>query len=111
MESAAWLGWTQCKSPHVFKWVLLYIARWGMCVSQATCIYDCICKPYVEPVILRRNSVGAAQLGFLASLIGEKVTGFGPLKQFGIETGIPLGQARGLSSACVLLGCACMRIE
>ncbi|KAK9838122.1 hypothetical protein WJX81_002596 [Elliptochloris bilobata] len=34
-----------------------------------------------------------AQLGFLASLIGEKVTGFGPLKQFGLETGIPLGQA------------------
>lgn len=34
----------------------------------------------------------AAQLGFLASLIGEKITGFGPLKQFGLETGIPLGQ-------------------
>lgn len=28
-----------------------------------------------------------AQLGFLASLIGEKVTGYGPLKQFGLETG------------------------
>lgn len=35
-----------------------------------------------------------AQLGFLASLIGEKITGFGPLKQFGLETGIPLGQVR-----------------
>jgi photosystem II protein len=34
-----------------------------------------------------------AQLGFLAAVIGEKVTGFGPLKQFGLETGIPLGQA------------------
>jgi hypothetical protein len=38
--------------------------------------------------------LGAAQLGFLASLIGEKVTGFGPLKQFGLETGIPLSQVR-----------------
>eukprot|EP00884_Botryococcus_braunii_P016384 jgi/Botrbrau1/3429/Bobra.139_1s0009.1 len=34
-----------------------------------------------------------AQLGFVASIIGEKVTGFGPLKQFGLETGIPLGAA------------------
>lgn len=34
-----------------------------------------------------------AQLGFLASVIGEKVTGKGPLAQFGQETGIPLGQA------------------
>lgn len=34
-----------------------------------------------------------AQLGVLASVIGEKVTGQGPLTQFGIETGIPLGQA------------------
>ena len=30
-----------------------------------------------------------AQLGFLAAVIGEKVTGFGPLKQFGLETGVP----------------------
>lgn len=34
-----------------------------------------------------------AQLGFLASVIGEKVTGRGPLTQFGLETGIPLGAA------------------
>lgn len=34
-----------------------------------------------------------AQLGFLASCIGEKVTGKGPLTQFGLETGIPVGQA------------------
>jgi len=34
-----------------------------------------------------------AQLGFLASIIGEKVTGVGPLQQFGFETGIPVGQA------------------
>jgi hypothetical protein len=34
-----------------------------------------------------------AQLGFVAALIGEKVTGYGPLKQFGMETGIPLGAA------------------
>jgi len=34
-----------------------------------------------------------AQLGFLASVIGEKVTGLGPLQQFGFETGIPVGQA------------------
>eukprot|EP00775_Hariotina_reticulata_P010780 gene10779-10936_t len=31
-----------------------------------------------------------AQLGFAASLIGEIVTGKGPLAQFGLETGIPL---------------------
>lgn len=34
-----------------------------------------------------------AQLGFLASVIGEKITGKGPLGQFGLETGIPLSQA------------------
>lgn len=44
----------------------------------------------------KRNEVfvgRTAQLGFLASVIGEKVTGKGPLTQFGIETGIPLGAA------------------
>lgn len=34
-----------------------------------------------------------AQLGFLAAVIGEKVTGKGILEQVGIETGIPIGQA------------------
>lgn len=34
-----------------------------------------------------------AQLGFAAAVIGEKVTGKGPLTQFGLETGIPLGTA------------------
>lgn len=34
-----------------------------------------------------------AQLGFLAAVIGEKITGLGPLRQFGLETGIPVGQA------------------
>eukprot|EP00891_Asterochloris_glomerata_P009902 jgi/Astpho2/9902/Aster-06614 len=33
-----------------------------------------------------------AMLGFVAAIIGEKVTGKGPLTQVGIETGIPLGQ-------------------
>jgi photosystem II protein len=33
-----------------------------------------------------------AQLGFLAAVIGEKVTGKGILSQVGIETGIPIGQ-------------------
>jgi photosystem II protein len=31
-----------------------------------------------------------AQLGFAASLIGETITGKGPLEQFDIETGISL---------------------
>jgi photosystem II protein len=31
-----------------------------------------------------------AALGFLASVVGELVTGQGPLAQFGLETGIPL---------------------
>ena len=40
------------------------------------------------------NSVGrTAQLGFLAALIGEKVTGRGILGQLGLETGVPLGAA------------------
>lgn len=34
-----------------------------------------------------------AQLGFLASVIGEKITGKGPLGQFSIGTGVPLSQA------------------
>lgn len=33
-----------------------------------------------------------AQLGFLAAVIGEKVTGRGILSQVGLETGIPIGQ-------------------
>jgi len=51
----------------------------------------------------KRKCRNAAQLGFLASLIGEKVTGFGPLKQFGLETGIPLGQVGG--RICVVAIC------
>ena len=72
-----------------------------MCVLHVHVIAEC--GP-IKPIEPYRNSFGAAQLGFLASLIGEKVTGFGPLKQFGIETGIPLGQARG-PSACMSIGC------
>jgi photosystem II 22kDa protein len=37
-----------------------------------------------------------AQLGFAAALLGEAVTGVGPLAQFGIETGIPLKEAEPL---------------
>jgi len=37
-----------------------------------------------------------AQLGFAASLIGEAVTGKGPLAQFNMETGIPLNDAEPL---------------
>ncbi|QDZ18757.1 chloroplast photosystem II protein PsbS [Chloropicon primus] len=37
-----------------------------------------------------------AQLGFAASLIGEAVTGKGPLAQFNLETGIPLSEAEPL---------------
>ena len=33
-----------------------------------------------------------AQLGFAAALIGESVTGKGPLAQIGLETGIPLNE-------------------
>lgn len=33
-----------------------------------------------------------AQLGFLAAVIGEKITGKGILRQIGLETGIPIGQ-------------------
>ena len=34
-----------------------------------------------------------AQLGFAAALIGEAITGVGPLAQLGLETGIPLRDA------------------
>merc|ERR1711970_124405 len=37
-----------------------------------------------------------AQLGFAASLIGEAMTGKGPLAQFNMETGIPLSEAEPL---------------
>merc|ERR1712003_436164 len=37
-----------------------------------------------------------AQLGFAASLIGEAMTGKGPLAQFNVETGIPLSDAEPL---------------
>jgi len=34
-----------------------------------------------------------AQLGFAASLLGEAITGKGPLAQFGFETGLPVWEA------------------
>lgn len=37
-----------------------------------------------------------AQLGFAAALIGEAVSGQGPLGQIGLETGIPLSEAEPL---------------
>lgn len=37
-----------------------------------------------------------AQLGFAAALLGEGVTGKGPLGQIGLETGIPLTEAEPL---------------
>jgi photosystem II 22kDa protein len=37
-----------------------------------------------------------AQLGFAAALLGEAVTGLGPLGQLGLETGIPLNEAEPL---------------
>ena len=37
-----------------------------------------------------------AQLGFAAALLGEAVTGLGPLGQLGLETGIPLSEAEPL---------------
>jgi len=46
-----------------------------------------------------------AQLGFAASLIGEAITGKGPLAQFNLETGIPLSDAEPLLLfSIVLLG-------
>merc|ERR1712032_1127705 len=46
-----------------------------------------------------------AQLGFAASLIGEAITGQGPLAQFNLETGIPLADAEpALLFSIVLLG-------
>ena len=37
-----------------------------------------------------------ARLGFAAALLGEAVTGLGPLGQLGLETGIPLSEAEPL---------------
>jgi photosystem II 22kDa protein len=37
-----------------------------------------------------------AQLGFAAALLGEAVTGLGPLAQLGLETGVPLNEAEPL---------------
>ena len=43
-----------------------------------------------------------AQLGFAAALIGEAVTGKGPLAQLGLETGIPLNEAEPLLLASIV---------
>lgn len=43
-----------------------------------------------------------AQLGFAAALIGEAVTGKGPLAQIGLETGIPLQETEPLLIASIL---------
>ena len=43
-----------------------------------------------------------AQLGFAASLIGEAITGKGPLAQFDIETGLPLSETEPLLLAFVV---------
>jgi photosystem II 22kDa protein len=37
-----------------------------------------------------------AQLGFAFALLGESITGKGPLAQFGLETGIPINEAEPL---------------
>jgi photosystem II protein len=42
-----------------------------------------------------------AQLGFAAALVGEAVTGVGPLAQLGLETGIPLREAEPLLLASI----------
>lgn len=44
-----------------------------------------------------------AQLGFAAALIGEAVTGVGPLAQLGLETGIPLKDAEPVLLASIIL--------
>ena len=44
-----------------------------------------------------------AQLGFAASLVGEAITGLGPLAQFGLETGIPLGETEPLLIGSIVL--------
>jgi photosystem II protein len=57
------------------------------------------------PLPLQENEllVGrVAQLGFAASLIGEIVTGKGPLAQLGLETGIPLYEVEGALAAWIL---------
>eukprot|EP01025_Chloroclados_australasicus_P005014 TRINITY_DN1140_c0_g1_i1.p1 TRINITY_DN1140_c0_g1~~TRINITY_DN1140_c0_g1_i1.p1 ORF type:complete len:256 (+),score=40.65 TRINITY_DN1140_c0_g1_i1:891-1658(+) len=43
-----------------------------------------------------------AQLGFAFALIGESITGKGPLGQLGIETGIPLNEAEPLLLASII---------
>jgi photosystem II 22kDa protein len=43
-----------------------------------------------------------AQLGFAAALIGEALTGKGPLAQVGFETGIPLNEAKPLLLASIV---------
>jgi photosystem II protein len=57
------------------------------------------------PPALQENElfVGrVAQLGFAASLIGEIVTGKGPLAQLGLETGVPLYEIEGALAAWIL---------
>jgi photosystem II protein len=44
-----------------------------------------------------------AQLGFASSLIGEAITGLGPLAQFGFETGLPLSDTEPLLLAFIAL--------
>jgi photosystem II protein len=44
-----------------------------------------------------------AQLGFAASLVGEAITGLGPLAQFGLETGIPLSETEPILIASIVL--------
>lgn len=44
-----------------------------------------------------------AQLGFAAGLIGEAVTGVGPLAQLGLETGIPLRDAEPILLISIIL--------
>lgn len=43
-----------------------------------------------------------AQLGFAFALLGEAITGKGPLGQIGLETGIPLNEAEPLLLASIL---------
>lgn len=43
-----------------------------------------------------------AQLGFAAALIGEAITGKGPLEQLGLETGVPLGEIEPLLAVSIL---------
>ena len=65
---------------------------WTCCIMPPACHGATSIALQTQKLCMRQVLVGrTAQLGFLAAVIGEKITGRGILRQIGLETGVGRG--------------------